>query len=284
MRRMDEPETNEREFWDLRADAWERRADAMDAFSSAYGTPAMDALGLQPGERVLDIGCGPGTTAIELAGRVAPDGEVVGVDVSGAMIAAATRRTKAAGVANVRFVAADAQSEPLGQDFDAVYSRFGVMFFSDPGAAFANIGRSLRPGGRLACVVWATLADNPWMFMPTMAAGPVLKAQLTIPGPGEPGPFSLADGDRVVALLGQAGLAGATAEPVAGSRLISVANADDEIRALLEVGPLGEAYQAAESVARQAAVDAVIAAIEPYRDGDGWRLPGAALKVTALRP
>src|SRR5207253_10378748 len=107
---------------------------------------------------------------LDLAARVAPGGDVVGVDISPAMVAAATRRAAAADVTNVRFVAADAQTETLGGDFDAVYSRFGVMFFSDPVAAFANIGRSLRSRGRLACAVWAQLADNPWMFVPTLTA------------------------------------------------------------------------------------------------------------------
>ena len=80
-----------REFWDRRADAWERRADSLGSFSDAYGISAMDALHVTPGERILDVGCGPGTTAIELATRVAPDGEVVGADISPKMVAAATR-------------------------------------------------------------------------------------------------------------------------------------------------------------------------------------------------
>jgi SAM-dependent methyltransferase len=275
---------DQRDFWDQRADAWERRADSLDAFSDSYGIPTMDALGVKPGERVLEVGCGPGTTAIELATRVAPDGEVVGVDISPAMVAAATRRAAAAGVDNVRFVAANAQTENLGDDFDAVYSRFGVMFFSDPAAAFANIGRSLRAGGRLACVVWGPLTDNPWMFVPTLAAASVLQAELTLPSPDEPGPFSLADEERITALLDQAGFVDVTVDPISGSRLVTTATTDDDVRMLLEVGPLGEAYGAADEVARQAAVDAVLGAIEPYRDEDGWRLPGTARRVTARRP
>jgi SAM-dependent methyltransferase len=273
-----------RDFWDRRAAAWERRADSLDSFSDAYGAPAMDALRVQPGERVLDVGCGPGATAIELAARVSPGGDVVGVDVSPAMIAAATRRATTAGVSNVRFVVADAQTEGLGEDFDAVYSRFGVMFFADPVAAFANIGGALRAGGRLGCAVWGPLGDNPWMFVPTLAAGPGLKVELAIPGADEPGPFSLADRERVTTVLDAAGFVDVDVNPVEGSRLISASSADDDIRALLEVGPLGEAYGDADGAARQAAVDSVIAAIEPFRDGEGWRLPGAALNVTARRP
>ena len=279
-----ESESDERDFWDRRAAAWERRAEAVNSFSDAYGVPAMDALRLEDGERVLEIGCGPGTTAIELADRVAPTGEVVGVDISSAMIAAATRRAAGSGVSNVRFEVADAETRPLGSSFDAVYSRFGVMFFTDPTAAFANIASALRPGGRLGCTVWAGLADNPWMFVPTLAAGPVLHAELTIPGPDEPGPFSLADPERVTNVLDAAGFVDIQIDPVEGSRVIPAATADEDVRTLLEVGPLGEAYDAADDATRQAAVDAVVSAIEPYRVDEGWCLPGSALILTAHRP
>jgi SAM-dependent methyltransferase len=281
---MSEDDSNEREFWDRRADAWERRTDALNAFSDTYGSPTMDALRLVPGERVLDIGCGPGTTAIPLAARVAPGGEVVGVDISPAMIEAAGRRASAAGVTNVRFVAVNAQTGDLGEDFDAAYSRFGVMFFPDPAAAFANIARSLRAGGRLAWAVWGPIMDNPWMLVPTMAAGPVLKAELTIPGPKEPGPFSLAEPSRITSLLSEAGFVDIAVDRVAGDRVFTAATVDDDVRMLLEVGPLGEASEAADQDTRQAAIDAILAAIEPYRDAGGWRLPGLAFKVTARRP
>jgi SAM-dependent methyltransferase len=275
---------DERDFWDRRAAAWERRADALSAFSDGYGIPAMDALRAEGGEVVLDIGCGPGTTAIELAARVMPDGRVVGVDISPAMVAAATRRAARAGVGNARFVAVDAETGDLGEHFDAAYSRFGVMFFAHPAAAFANIHRALRSGGRFACVVWGPLTDNPWMFVPTLAAAHVLEADLTIPGPSEPGPFSLADDGRVASLLHSAGFVDVTVDVVTDSRFIFASTANDDVCTLLEVGPLGEAFGAADADTRQAAVDSVLGAIEPYRDGDGWRLPGSALKVTARKP
>jgi SAM-dependent methyltransferase len=273
----------ERDFWDRRAASWERRADAVNAFTDAYGAAAMDALAAVPGERILDIGCGPGTTTLALAGRVAPGGVVVGVDISSAMLEAASRRALAAGLTNVDFVTADAQTGSLGEGFDGAYSRFGVMFFADPVAAFANIGRSLRGGGRLACAVWAALNDNAWMFVPTLAAAGPLAAELTLPGPHEPGPFSLADAEHLRDVLTRAGFVDITIDRVEGGRRIPTATADEELQILFEIGPLGDAYAAADDDARQAAVSAVMSAIEPYGDSDGWLLPGAASVVSARR-
>lgn len=282
---MADPAAEERDFWERRAEAWERRADEIGAFSDTYGAAAIEALAVRAGERVLDIGCGPGTTTIELGRRVGPGGEVVGIDISEGMVAAARRRSAAAAAPNITFVTADAGTEPLGDSFDAAFSRFGVMFFVDPVAAFANIGRALRPGGRLACAVWGPLFDNPWMFVPTLAAAPVLGAGLTLPGPGEPGPFSLADPGHVHALLGEAGFVEVAVEEVGGARVLTADHVDEDVRMLLEVGPLGDAYGAADRTTRTAAVAAVIEAIEPHRDGDdGWRLAGKSLTVVARLP
>jgi SAM-dependent methyltransferase len=272
----------QQDFWDRRADAWERRADALGAFSDEYGRAALDALAVVPGERVLDVGCGPGTTTVDLATSVGPTGEVVGADISPKMVEAASRRAK--GVANARFVAADAQTADFDGAYDALYSRFGVMFFPDPAAAFANLLGALRPGGRLAFVVWGPLGDNPWMFVPTLAAVQILGADMTLPGPGEPGPFSLSDHDKTVALLEGAGFVEVAVTPVAGERFITAATSDNDVRTLLEVGPLGEAFEAADEPTRTAAVEAIVAALAPYRAVGGWRLPGAGLTLTARCP
>jgi SAM-dependent methyltransferase len=281
---MSEHGGDQREFWERRADAWERRADEIGAFSDTYGQAAIDALAPQAGERVLDIGCGPGSTTIELGKRVGPDGEVVGADISAAMIAAAERRSDRAAAGNVSFMVADVQNDSLGEPFDAAFSRFGVMFFPDPAAAFTNIGRALRPGGRIGWAVWGPLSDNPWMFVPTLAAAAVLGAELTLPGPGEPGPFSLSDPGHVTELLEGAGFVDIAIGEVAGAREISEEHADEDVRMLFEVGPLGDAYALADEPTRQAAVDAVVEALEPHRDGAGWRLPGKGYAVTARRP
>lgn len=274
----------EHEFWEHRAEAWERRADGLNQFSDLYGAGAIEALGAQPGERIVDVGCGPGTTAVQLAELVGPEGRVTALDIAESMAAAARRRAERSGATNVDVVVHDLELAPLDEVYDAVFSRFGVMFFPDPPAAFANLARSLRPGGRLSCVVWGPLEENPWMFVPTMGAAGVLGADLALPGPGEPGPFSLADPDVVRSLLGGTGFEQVEVARVDGDRVVPEAVADDEVRILLEVGPLGEAYEAADDATRRAAVQGVLDAIEPFRDGDGWRLAGSARVVTAVRP
>lgn len=278
------PSIEEHEFWERRAAAWERRIDGLDQFSDVYGNQAIAALDPQPGERFVDVGCGPGSTAVALSGLVGPTGRITALDIAESMADAARRRAAQAGATNVRVVVHDLELGPIDELFDGAFSRFGVMFFADPSLAFANLGRSLRPGARLACVVWGPLEDNPWMFVPTLAGAGVLGADLSIPEPGKPGPFSLADPDLVHSILDGAGFEQVDVTSVAGDRLIAEANADEEVRMLFEVGPLGESYEAADEPTRVAAVRSVIDALEPFRDGEGWRLSGSARVVRAVRP
>src|SRR4051794_15557672 len=192
-------------FWEETAPAWLASERHTAIVSTSFGLAAMDRLGLQPGQRVLDIGCGSGPTTIELARRVGADGNALGIDIAPTMTAAAAEQAAAAGVPNVTFRAADAQVDDLGALFDAAYSRFGVMFFDDPDAAFANIHRAMRPGGALAFSCWHNVLGNEWMFVPASAVVAVTGALPPLPGPGEPGPFSLEDPARVEALLTGAG-------------------------------------------------------------------------------
>lgn len=157
-----------------------------------------------PGQHVADVGCGPGLTTIELGRRVAPSGTATGVDVSARMIETATARAMTTDGRNVAFVVGDPGVGSIGS-FDAIYSRFGVMCFGEPATAFSNIAQSIRPGERFVAVVWAELDANPWMFVPTLFAAGPLDAELTLPGPGEPGPFSLADPAQTVPLLESSG-------------------------------------------------------------------------------
>ena len=267
-------------FWDERADAWDRHADAMEPFSRQFGDPAMALLDPRPGQHVVDVGCGPGVTTIELARRVAPTGSATGVDVSSRMLEAAERRASASQVSNVRFETADPGEGPLGS-FDAMYSRFGVMFFDEPATAFEHLRRSIRPGGRFVAVVWAELDANPWMFVPTLFAAEPLNAQLELPAPGQPGPFSLANSEETAALLEMSGFRDVAVTRIEEAWSFDAATAEASIAQMLSVGAVGEAWAAADEDARMAAVEAVRAACEDYRHGSGWRLPATALTYSA---
>lgn len=280
---MEQP-TDQSVFWDDRANAWGRNADAMEDFARQFGDPAMDILDPRPGQHVGDVGCGPGLTTIELARRVAPGGTATGVDVSPRMIEIATARLGAVDVSNVRFAVGDPGAGPIGS-FDCVYSRFGVMFFDDPAAAFVNIARSIRQGGRMVAVVWAELDANPWMFLPTMFAAGPLHAELTLPGPGEPGPFSLADPETIVSLLESCGFGDVDVVRHERAWTFDTGTADDAIAQMLSVGAVGEAWASADDGARTAAVETVREACGDHRDGDRWLLPATALTISAsVRP
>ena len=280
------------DYWDRRAGAWSDRIyDARDR-PDPYGTVAIDALPLGDGNRVLDIGCGPGHTTIELAERVAPEGHVHGVDVSSAMIAEAQRRVEQAiaeGDLNpdsVDVSIADVQHDDLGTGFDAAFSRFGVMFFDDPEAAFANIASALRPDGRLSFVVWGRVTDNPWATVPTAAAAQALGVALDPSDPGGPGPFSLGDVGALGRLLDGAGFAEPTIVDITQGRRLPHDTAHREMGLWLAVGPVGEAYDAADDDTRSAAIDAALGAIDSYRDpkphGD-WVIPAHARTVLTHR-
>src|SRR5262249_38336345 len=149
---------------------------------------------------VLDVGCGCGDSTVDLARRVAPDGTVVGMDISAVMLERARQTAREQGV-NARFEHADAQTHAFAPaSFDVLFSRFGVMFFADPTAAFANLRSALRPGGKLAFVCWQSLAENPWMLVPLGAAFQIIPPP-PMPAPDAPGPFAFADQSRVRSIL-----------------------------------------------------------------------------------
>jgi SAM-dependent methyltransferase len=193
-------------FWDSVTPTWLEMLDSFERITGEPGRKAMERLDPRAGERILDIGCGAGGTTLELAERVGADGEVLGVDIAPGLLERAAENAAARGVRNVSFLHADAQVHDLGRaTFDAAFSRLGVMFFTDPVAAFANIRRSLRPGGRLSVVAWQEPAANEWMSLPATAAMTVLGTTAPPTAPDAPGPFSLADPDRVERILSAAG-------------------------------------------------------------------------------
>ena len=183
------------------AAAWPKRERMTDAVTGLV----LDAAALRAGERVLDVGCGGGRTSIAVARLVGPEGAVVGADISTPITALAKRRAEEADVANVTFRVVDMQVEKVdGGPFDVALSQFGVMFFDEPAAAFANIRAHLRPGGRIAFGCWQSMERNPWFFGHAIAN---LLPPPPVPASGKSltGPFSLADVEQTTGTLGAAG-------------------------------------------------------------------------------
>jgi SAM-dependent methyltransferase len=236
-----------------------------------------------PGERVLDVGCGTGATAIPFAAALLPDGHVTGIDIAEPMLAQARENIAAAGAANVSLVLADAQVHRFAPDsFDLLISRFGVMFFADPIAAFTNIYAGLRRGGRLCMAVWASMAENVHWQIPFDIAVKHLGPPAPTP-PHEPGPMAFRDPDYLREILTKAGFAAIDIAPRGFHITGQTAESEAEHAAMF--GPawrLMEEKQAAEE-ARRAIIAETAAGFAPYMTAEGLRLPGTVLIAKAKR-
>lgn len=240
---------------------------AADTLLSRFEQPllekAVEAAAARGGERVLDVGCGSGRSTALLAKAVGASGRVVGVDISEPMLALARQRL--AEERHVELHHADAQVAELVGPFDLVFSIFGVMFFDDPVVAFSNLRRVLDSGGRLTFLCWQAAERNPWMMVPAQAAAPFL--ELPRPEPGAPGPFALADPERLRAVLGEAGFG--TIEIAAHRRALEIApSLSAAIDFVQRVGPLAVPLGEAEEPARERALAAIRSALEEL-GGDG---------------
>jgi SAM-dependent methyltransferase len=245
---------------------WVVEAERYDRMNAAFGDALLDAADLQRGERVMDIGCGNGATTLEAARRVGPSGTVVGLDASGPMLALA--KTRSAHLDNVEFIQADAQSYDFsGGTLDVLVSRFGVMFFVDPYAAFANLARALRSGGRIVFIAWQGLARCEWILVPGAAAA----AHVGMPegiAPNAPGPFGLSDVDRTRAILEGAGFTGVTFEEVVRPMRVGD-DVDDALKFIRSIPLVRDLLSAAPAEKRAAAIDAARAALAPYAGSSG---------------
>lgn len=271
------------------AAVWDSQAEALSDSMGRHGVAARTALAARLGERVIDLGCGPGVSAVALGAEVGPDGWVGAVDIVPEMAAAAGRRMAAAGVSGM-VVAADAATADLiavagqGIPFDAAHARFGLMFFPDPRRALANVFAALRPGGRLAASVWQHLDHNPWMALTTSTAAPMLGIDRpSLPAAGGPGPFSMADRDTTAALFTGAGFVDVDFESVDAPFLFEGDGAA-AVERVLSAGPLGAAFLAAGGDKRAEVVAGVVEALGNYRGAAGLELPAASWCITARCP
>jgi SAM-dependent methyltransferase len=264
-------------YWNEAAGpTWAALQDVMDEQLRELGLRAMAALSPRAGEQLIDIGCGCGDTTLELARRVGPSGAVLGADISTPMLEVARARARAIGLSQASFVRADAQTHAFAPA-DGAFSRFGVMFFDDPPAAFANIRRALSPGGRLAFVCWRAMRENPWMTAPLDAAAHLLPPQAP-PVPHAPGPFGLADRDHLRGVLAAAGFAEISIEP--HDQKIGWADVETAVRAAMNVGPLGRAV--GENPAAREPVEAAVRQTYATRAGaEGVRLDSATWIILA---
>ncbi|MEV0598915.1 methyltransferase domain-containing protein [Streptomyces sp. NPDC050315] len=261
---------------------WARNQDRWNAVNEGFNEPLLDAAGITEDHRTLDLGCGSGQTTRLVALR-APQGRVLGLDLSGPMLTEARARAEREGVANASFAQGDAQVYPFeAGTFDAAISRYGVMFFADPVAAFGNVGRALRPGGRLAFVCPADAMLNDWV-----AAVASLRDFLPVGDFGRaglPGMFSLASPDRIRDVLTAAGFIGIT---VNQARAYGVwgRGAEDAAEFLLETGPGRSLMEQADTTARARARHILTDHLRDHEAADGTvRLCSTSWLVTADRP
>ncbi|MDR3533430.1 MAG: class I SAM-dependent methyltransferase [Rhodopila sp.] len=270
-------------YWnDKAAVTWTAFQERLDTLFEPITALAIDAAAPAPGEHVIDIGCGCGATVLALASRIGPTGRVVGLDVSEPMSARARERIEAAGLTNAQVILSDAATHVFpSKDADLLFSRFGVMFFADPVAAFANLRQSMRPGGRLLCAAWRSLADNPWFDVPLQAARPLLPPQPPI-GPDEPGPFAFANADRTRRILTQGGWRDATlTRHDVPMHFADAGHIDQAAEFATRVGMLARILADADPDVRSRARQAVAEALKAYDGPDGITLSGSIWLLSA---
>jgi ubiquinone/menaquinone biosynthesis C-methylase UbiE len=255
---------------------WLGAYDRIQRGIAGFSQIALEAAGARPGERVLEVGCGTGGTTAEIARSVGTGGQVLGVDISEILVGAA----RAKNLDNTRFEVGDAATYRFQPDtFDLAFSRFGVMFFADPVAAFRNVRRAMKTTGRLVFICWRTPQENPWAAVPMRAAQPFLPP-MERPGPEDPGQYSFGDRARVERILTQAGFAGLSIEPV-DLMLNQGKDIPDVLQRIGDFGPLARAFKdvAPEQVAKAKA--AIGEALKPHVTPEGVKLAGACWLVRA---
>jgi len=272
----------QRAFWNSEATRrWVTEQARIDRLFAAVTDAALAAAAPMPGESVLDIGCGTGTTLLRLAKAVGSNGKVLGVDISEQQLALARQRIDAAGETQARVVLDDAATYefPAGR-FDLAFTRFGVMFFADPVAAFINIRRAMKPGGRLALAVFRPGADNPWATA-SIAAIRHLVAPPAPPGPEEPGQFAWGDPARVRRILDGAGFRQVALAPLDVSITLG-ADAAEAAQFATFIGQGARLLHGLPDATREAARGAFETFFRQYETPSGVSLQGGLWLVSAV--
>ena len=267
------------DFWNgWMGDRWVAQQEAMDELLSPLSTALIDAVAVAPDERVLDVGCGCGGTSLILAGAGA---RVTGVDVSEPMLDHARTRALHGGDGNDRlqFLLADASAQSFQPEFDVLFSRFGVMFFNDPVAAFTNLRTALKPGGRVCFLCWQRADLNSWVSVPLAAAQEFLPKTEAL-DPRAPGPFAFADPDYVVGILDQAGFTDARTTALTATMRLG-GDAAEAATFSARIGPVSRALVDLDDEGREKVLETIAGALEAHAGDDGVSLGAACWIVTA---
>jgi len=281
------PNQAQAELWNGPAGRnWVEQNALLDRLLAPLVPPLVEAVGRQGARAVLDVGCGAGGSTFAIAESLDRQGRCTGLDISAPLIDLARRRAAELEIDNADFLVADVQQHAFTpESFDAIISRFGVMFFDDPVIAFANLRAAARPDAGLACIAWRGTAENAFMTAAERAAAPLLP-EPPPRAPNAPGQFAFADADYVAGILAKAGWRGVDLRPLDVACEISAE--DLEIYAV-RMGPVSLALPGLEPDHREAVIAAVKAGFAPFvTDGVArftaacWMVTGRALSGHSL--
>ncbi len=278
----DNANVDQAEFWNgPGGETWTTQRDRFNAMLRPLGHAVIAVAKPQPGEHVIDVGCGTGDTTGDLARHVAPEGSVTGFDISETMLRTA-REIADAHPVPVRFHVADAQTHDFDEAaYDLVFSRFGVMFFEDSVAAFANLRRALKPSGRLAFACWQEVGRNGWVHV----ARDVVARHIDLPPPEDPrapGPFAFRDADYVRGILGDAGF-GDIGIDAHESTVLTGRTVETAVETVTDRGPMARAIHDAPKDVQARIRAELTEALSPHIHDDGVRLSAGVWLVTATR-
>ena len=268
-------------------DRWAKHRDVLAISIRPFSDAAYELCRPQPGERVLDVGCGLGETTLALAEMVGPDGAVVGVDAGERFTEAAAAEAAEADAGNVGYITADVQVGELGGPYDLAFSRFGTMFFANPVAALRNVRSSLRPGGRLCMVVWRNKLSNEWLHRGELVVDQYLERPEETDEPTcGPGPFSMANADTVSDQVTAAGFADVALHRCDIDYLMGD-DLDKAIEVVMAIGPAGELIRLAGAEAEKIRPKLESELRDAYADlarDDGVWAHASVWIVTAVSP
>lgn len=261
---------------------WTAHQKRLDRMLAPIGAEIVRTAGVRAGECVLDVGCGCGDSAIRLATLVGPNGQVTAVDVSRPMLAFARERA-GTDLPQLEFREADAATHDFGaRRYDLLFSRFGVMFFEEPLAAFAHMRACLKPGGRLAFACWREARENEWVRVP-MSAARERVPQVPPVDPLAPGPFAFGDGERVRSILASAGFAAIDTRPF-DVQLEMGESLEVAVAHVVAFGPVSRLLADSTPDQKASVESALRQALRPFAQNGPVALGGAAWIVTARNP